>query len=424
METKSSSDRRDFLKTAGGAAVLGMVVPAVHASGSDVLRIGLIGCGGRGTGAAADALQADPNLQLVAMGDAFADQLSKSRDQLKRAGGSKFAVSDDRCFVGFDAYKQVIDSGIDVALLCTPPHFRPIHLRYAIERNKHVFCEKPVAVDAPGVRSVVESCAKAKSQGLAVVSGLCWRYHPGMQATVAKIHEGAIGNIVALQCNYNTGLLWHKERQPSWSDMEWQLRNWLYFTWLSGDHNVEQHVHSLDKMAWVMGDEYPIRCFGLGGRQSRTQPEYGHIFDHHAVCYEYASGLRCFAYCRQQANTANEVEDHVFGTKGTAHLIGHRIEGETKWKFRASRGQKVNMYQAEHDALFASIRAGSPINNGDYMSKSTLMGIMGRMATYTGQAITWEMAMNSKEDLTPSSGYVFGSLPLPPVAVPGVTKFV
>lgn len=413
--------RRAFLASSAGAMTLASL-PAVHAAGSDELKVGLVGCGGRGSGAALDAMQADPAAKLTAMGDLFEDRLRSSHEHLQKAGGPKFDVPKDRCFVGIDAYKQVIDSGVDVVLLATPPHFRPAHLQYAVEKNKHIFCEKPVAVDAPGVRSVLASCEEAKKKNLAVVSGLCWRYHPGMRETVARIHDGAIGRVIALQCNYNAQGLWHKPRQPGWSDMEWQLRNWLYFTWLSGDHNVEQHIHSLDKMAWVLGDQYPVRAFGLGGRQARTQPEFGHIFDHHAVCYEYADGTRCFAFTRQQDGTWTEVEDHIFGSEGTARLIGNRISGKTNWRFRPKKGQKVNMYQQEHDELFASIRAGKPIHNGEYMTKSTLMAILGRMATYTGQLITWDQALASTEDLTPAS-YDFTSVPTPPVAVPGVTRF-
>jgi predicted dehydrogenase len=211
------------------------------------------------------------------------------------------------------------------------------------------------------------------------------------------------------------------ERQSSWSDMEWQVRNWLYFTWLSGDHIVEQHVHSLDKMAWAMGDVYPVRCTGLGGRQSRTGPEYGHIFDHHAVAYEFANGVKCFSYCRQQVGARNDVSDYVMGTTGTAAVQQHRIlnaQRNETWRFQGNNG---NMYQVEHNELFASIRNGRPINNGDYMVRSTLMAIMGRMATYTGQEVTWQQALNSREDLAPAR-YEWGSLPTPPVARPGITR--
>jgi predicted dehydrogenase len=419
------SSRRDFLKTSAAVAGALAAVPQVHAAGSDVLKIGLIGCGGRGSGAAAQALKADPNVKLTAMGDMFADRLEYSLNGLKRDKelSDMVDVPADRQFVGFDAYKNVIASGVDVVLLCTPPHFRPLHIKAAVEAGKHLFAEKPVAVDAPGVRSVLESCRLAKEKGLAVGSGLCWRYHYVMRGAMERIHAGDIGDIVALQCSYNTRFLWSKERQADWTDMEWQLRNWLYFTWLSGDFNVEQHVHSLDKMAWAMQD-YPVKAVGLGGRQVRTNPKFGNIFDHHAVVYEYKSGVKLFSYCRQQDGCAPDVSDHVMGSRGTCHIDASKgeavIVGDQPWKYTGVRNQ---MYQTEHDELFASIRKSQPINDGEWMSKTTLMAIMGRMATYTGQAITWDMAMNSKEDLTPPK-YEFGPLAVAPVAMPGVTKFV
>lgn len=422
------STRRGFVKQSAagvlaGAAVSGLVAPAVHAQGSDVIRVGLVGCGGRGSGAATDALSADPNAKLVAVGDAFADRLQSSLDQLRKVGGAQVDVKPDHAFVGFDAFRHVIEVS-DVVLLCTPPHFRPVHVKAAIEAGKHVFCEKPVAVDAPGVRSVMATAELAKKKNLALVNGLCWRYHHGMQETIKRIHDGDIGEIVAMNTNYNVGGLWHKVREKGWTDMEYQIRNWLYFTWLSGDHNVEQHVHSLDKMAWLMKDQYPANCFGLGGRQARTQAEFGHIFDHHAVCYEFANGVKCFSYCRQQNNTHSDVSDHIYGTKGYANLMEHVVKvGGKEWRYKRPRKSPPdNMYKQEHDALFAAIRAGKPINNGDYMCKSTLMAIMGRMSTYTGQLITWEAALSSKEDLSPPA-YEFGNLPTPSVAVPGVTKF-
>jgi predicted dehydrogenase len=419
------SSRRRFLKSSAAAAVGLAAVPAVHAAGSDTLRIGLIGCGGRGTGAATQALNAERNVKLVAMGDMFRDHLDRSLATLRRDASiaSKIDVRPDHCFVGFDAYRQVIGSGVDVVLLATPPHFRPLHLRAAVQAGKHVFAEKPVAVDAPGVRSVLATCAEARRRRLSVVSGLCWRYDDGMRETFRRIHDGAVGDIVALQCVYNTGPLWMHPREPGWSDMEWQLRNWLYFTWLSGDFNVEQHVHSLDKMAWAMRDQYPARCYGTGGRQVRTGPEYGHIYDHFAVVYEYPNGVKCFSSCRQQANCANEVKDYVFGTQGRCDVMEHVITGSHPWRMsRAQRRQNRDMYQNEHNELFASIRNGRPINNGEYMAKSTLLAILGRMAAYTGQVITWEDALNSREDLTPAR-YEFGPLPVPPVAMPGVTRF-
>jgi predicted dehydrogenase len=394
----------------------------VHAGGSDTLRVGLIGCGGRGTGAAGQALNADANVQLIAMGDVFADRLRGSLATLKsdEAIASKVQVPDDHCFTGFDAYKQVLATPIDVVILATPPHFRPMQLKAAVEAGKHIFCEKPVAVDAPGVRSVIASCAEAKKRNLSLVSGLCYRYENSKRETMKRVHDGAVGEIVAIHTNYNMGYLWNKPRQKNWTEMEFQLRNWLYFTWLSGDHNVEQHVHSLDKCAWAMKDEYPVRAVGLGGRQVRTGPEYGNIFDHHAVVYEYPSGVKVFSYCRQQKGCDNDVSDYVMGTLGTCDVQKHAIHGKNEWRHK---GEKEDMYQNEHNALFAGIRAGKPIHNGDYMTKSTLMAIMGRMATYTGKVITWDMAMDSQQDLTPAR-YEFGPMPVPPVAKPGTTKYL
>ncbi len=423
----SVPSRRDFLKSStaaavGGALIGGLALPrGVHAGADDVLKVGLIGCGGRGTGAAAQALAADKNVKLTALGDTFADRLQSSLDNLKQqTPAEKIDVPEDRRFVGFDAYQKVIDSGVDVVLLCTPPHFRPEQFRAAVAAGKHVFCEKPVAVDAQGVRSVLATAEEAKKKGLSVVSGLCYRYDLPKRETIKRIHDGEIGEVVAINVNYNTGTLWMHPRKPEWSDMEWQLRNWLYFTWLSGDHNVEQHVHSLDKAAWVMKDEPPVKAFGLGGRQVRVQPEFGQIFDHHAVVYEYASGVKLFAYTRQQAGCSVDVSDYVMGTKGTADVMHHEIKGADKWRYR---GEKPNMYQVEHDELFASIRSGNPINNSEYMARSSMMAIMGRMATYTGQTISWDQAINSKEDLTPAK-YEWGPLAVAPVALPGITQFV
>jgi predicted dehydrogenase len=433
--SSSSTTRRDFLAcatVAAAGATLTSSIPAVYAAGSDILRIGLIGCGSRGTGAAEQALTADKNTRLVAMGDMFEDRLQFSMEALKKkkSVADRVTVTPECCFTGFNAYKEVIPL-VDVVLLTTPPHFRPLHLQAAVDAGKHIFAEKPVAVDAPGVRAVLKTCAEAKKKNLSVVAGLCWRYHHGVRDTIKRVHEGMIGDITALQCTYYTTTPWKRERVPGWTDMEWQLRNWLFFTWLSGDFNVEQHVHSLDKMAWAMQDEYPIRASGCGGRQARTEPVYGHIFDHHLVTYEYKNGLKLFSACRQQSSCPNDVSDHIMGTKGTCHIDGIHGKGEITslkgnekpWSTQKGRRKSEDMYQNEHDELFASIRNGKPINNGEWMAKSTLMAIMGRMATYTGQVIVWDQAMASKEDLTPPA-YAFGPLPVAPVARPGVTKFV
>jgi len=419
--------RRNFLTTSAAAtATAALTIPAVHAAGSETLRVGLIGCGGRGTGAAAQALNADRNVKLTAMGDAFEDRLNASLATLqsdeKIAG--KIDVPRERRFVGFDAYKQVIDSGIDVVLLCTPPGFRPTHLKYAVEKGKHIFAEKPVAVDAPGVRSVLASCAEARKKNLSIVSGLCLRYHPGFRETVKRLHGGAIGDILVLQANDYRGSNWGKPRQQGWTDMEYQMRNWYNFTWLSGDFNVEQHVHFLDVCAWVMQDQYPVKAIGMGGRQVRTEERFGHIYDHFSIVYEYASGAKLLSSCRQIPGCANDMSVRVMGTKGKADLTERRrglaIKAAQEWFYDGPGG---NMYQIEHDELFASIRASKPINNGEYMTKSTLLAIMGRMAAYTGQVITWEQALNSKEDLTPAKLDWNAKMPVPPVAMPGKTRF-
>lgn len=422
----SVPSRRQFLKTStaavvGGALAGGLsIARSAHAGGDDLLKVGLIGCGGRGTGAAAQALAADANVKLVALGDAFSDRLQSSLGELRKIAPDKLAVDDEHCFVGFDAYQKVVDSGVDVVLLCTPPHFRPAHLAAAVAAGKHVFAEKPVATDAPGVRSVIATCEEAKKKGLSIVSGLCYRYDLPKREVMARIHDGAVGDILAVHTSYNTGTLWMHERQEGWSDMEWQLRNWLYFTWLSGDHNVEQHVHSLDKALWALGDVPPAKATGLGGRQVRVQPEFGNIFDHHAVVYEYDNGAKIFSFCRQQAGCSVDVSDYVMGTKGTADAQNkHAISGENPWRYR---GETPNMYQVEHNELFASIRSGNPINNGHYMAQSTMVAILGRMATYTGQTISWTDALNSSEDLAPPA-YEWGPLAVPTVAMPGLTQF-
>lgn len=427
---RRDTSRREFLKASTALAASGVLasqIPGIHGAGSDVLRVGLIGCGGRGTGAAAQALKADKGARLYALADAFEDRLQLSLATLKKdaALAGQIEVTPDHCFTGFDAYKQVI-ACCDVVLLCTPPHFRPLHLKAAVAAGKHIFAEKPVAVDAPGVRSVLATCEEAKKKGLGILSGLCLRYGHGFREMVKRLQGGALGDILALQANDYRGAIWVKPRQPGWTDMEWQMRNWYYFTWLCGDFNVEQHVHFLDVCAWVMKDEYPARAVGLGGRQVRTGPEYGHIYDHFSVVYEYANGAKLFSNCRQQTGCKNDISGQVLGTRGRAELTERRrgliIKTDSgEWRYE---GPDNNIYQTEHDEFFASIRNGKPINNGEYMAKSTLLAIMGRMAAYTGQSITWEMALNSKEDLTPPSYAWDVPLAVPPVALPGVTKFV
>lgn len=438
-ESNPSSTRRQFLKNTSTAAAAGLlaapfVLPGrAFAASGETLKVGLIGCGGRGTGAASQAIQADPNVILTAMGDAFEDRLEGSLSNLKQQLGDKIQVDPEHRFVGFDAYQRVIDSGVDVVILTTPPGFRPLHLKYAIDQGKHVFCEKPMAVDGPGVRSVMATAKKAKEKNLALVAGFCWRYNYGERELMKRVHDGAIGEPMALHTIYNTGALWVRKRQPEWSDMTYQMRNWYYFAWLSGDHIAEQACHSIDKMAWAMKDVPPVQCVALGGRQVRTGEDYGHIFDHFAVVYEYANGARGFHNCRQQPGCANDNADYFIGTKGIAQIKAFgplSIKGGTRWRFQ---GERPNMYQVEHDEMFASIRRNQPINDGQWMAQSTLLSLMGRMAAYTGQNVTYEEALNSKQDLMKfalSQEDVVGdpkfswdmSLRTPDVALPGITK--
>jgi predicted dehydrogenase len=393
----------------------------VHAGGSDLLKVGLIGCGGRGKGAAVNAMNADENACVTALADLFPDQLDAAKQQLSPRLGKKYQVTDENCFTGFDAFQKLMDTDVDVVILTTSPHYRPQHLRAAVEAGKHIFCEKPVAVDPVGVRSVLETSEMAERKGLNLVSGLCWRYDLGVRETIGRIKDGAIGDIVATHENYLTSTLWLRERKPTWSEMEYQNRNWLYYTWLSGDHIVEQFIHSLDKSMWLMDDQPPKSCFGLGGRQVRTDPAYGNIFDHHAVCYEWDNGVKVFAYTRQMKSCHNNVDDYILGSKGKAQVLVDgakgRINGETVF-----RGKKPSMYDQEHKELFAAIRAGTPINNGRYMSLSTMMAIFGREACYTGEKLDWDTALNADVRLGPTQ-YEWGDVPIPAVPTPGVTKF-
>jgi predicted dehydrogenase len=435
MTTPSNhlSSRRDFIKTSalvGGA----LAAPAIlqgngfAKENSDTLRVGLVGCGGRGSGAADQALSADKNVVLTAMGDAFEEPLQTSLKNLQTRHADKVKVTPDKCFVGLDAYQKVIDSGVDVVLLASPPGFRPVHLRAAVDAGKHIFTEKPMATDAPGVRAVLAVAEDAKKKNLSLVAGFCYRYNHGVRAIMQKIHDGAIGEVNALYTTYNTSLVKQVvPRQPEWTDMEYQVRNWYYYPWLSGDHIVEQAIHSLDKMAWAMKDVTPVRCIAHGGRQARTAPEFGSIYDHFSVVYEYASGARGFHFCRQQAGCFNDNSDYFIGSDGVANIVRafsgpFVVKGKTNWRFHEE--QATDMYQNEHDEFFASIRKGEPINNGVWMAHSTLLGIMGRMAAYTGQAVTWEEALNSKETLVPEKLTWQTPPPAVVVAMPGQTKFV
>ena len=417
-----SPTRREFLKTSGvigGALTAGLAGMAnVHAAGSDAVRVGMIGCGGRGTGAAANSAEACPEVKIVAMGDAFPDNLSNARSNLQKLG-KQFDAPEDRCFAGLDAYKKVLECDLDYVILATPPGFRPQHLKAAVAAGKHVFTEKPVGTDGPGIRAVLEAAEEAKKKGLTIVAGTQRRHQAGYIESMKQIHDGAIGEITSARCYWNQGGLWSREKQSDWSDMEWQVRNWLYFSWLSGDHICEQHVHNLDVMNWAL-KAHPVRAVGLGGRQVRTAPLYGNIFDHFAIDYEYPNEVHVQSQARQIDGCENNVSEAVVGTKGSWDSNGYRMKGETKWRFR---GKEINPYVQEHMDLIESLKAGKPINELKTVAESTLTAIMGRMSAYTGKAVTWDDALNSKEDLFPKE-LAWGPNTVPPPATPGQTPLI
>ena len=440
----ASLTRRNFLSNSaavGASAIAGgLMLPralqaAAWAGGTDTIRLGLIGCGGRGTGAAVQALRADKGTTLVAMGDVFEDRIAASlagiTEEMGEEAAQRVQVSAEQRFVGFDSFKQVTDSGVDVVLLTGYPGFRPTHLRYAVEAGKQVFLEKPVAVDGPGIRSVLESARLAKSKNLACLTGFCWRFAPGMREAFKHVHSDGIGEVTSVHTTYHGGTLTRHPRLPEWSDLEFQLRNWWHFTWLSGDHIVEQAVHSVDRLAWAMQDKTPGRVICLGGRAARSGPEHGNVFDHFAAIYEYDDGRRAFHTCRQIDSTPGDNTDYIYGRRAFTTVDGwgptyvsKNYKGEPIWKPSGFKDDAAKMYQVEHDELFASIRAAKPLNNTVTGANSCLMAIMARQAAYTGQTITWEQAMASQESLVPDN--ISWETPAPPVAVavPGQTKFL
>ncbi len=419
--------RREFVKT-GSVMALGALTPSLLAqqtpsreSEASPLRVGMIGCGGRGTGAAQDSLNASPRTRIVAMADMFADQLQKSRDTLASLG-ERAKVDDSRCYTGFDAYRQLLaNKDIDVVILATPPHFRSIHFAAAVEAGKHVFMEKPVATDPVGIRRVLAAADVADQKNLCVVAGTQRRHEKCYREAMKLLKDGAIGKIIAARVYWNMGTLWMKPPQPKWSEMEWQIRNWLYFTWLSGDHYVEQHVHNLDVANWALG-AHPVKAMGVGGRQVRVEANYGNIFDHFAIEYEYPDGTYLMSMARQMENCADRVDERLHGTRGVMHTQSGSasIKGETDWRFKGENG---NPYVDEHEHLYAAIESGKHINEAKQVAESTLTAIMGRMAAYTGKEVTWDQALNSKLDLAPAK-YELGPHPVDPVALPGKTALV
>lgn len=424
-----AGSRRQFLITSGAAlAAQSAMLGSAHAAGSDQIKVGLVGCGGRGSGAADNVLHSAPNVTIVALGDAFKDRAEGCRNRLMELAkdpkvkelGNKVDVPPERVFVGLDAIDKVLASDANYIILATPPGFRSVHLAAAVAAGKNIFTEKPVGVDAPGIRMVLEAYDKAKSKGLGIAAGTQRRHQLGYLETMKRIHDGAIGDLVGGRCYWNQGILWKVERQPDMSDLAWQMRNWYNFTWLCGDHIVEQHVHNIDVINWAFKD-HPVRAVGMGGR-TRTDPGYGHIFDHFAVDYEYPNGVHVMSMCRQISNCENSVSEALVGTKGTCRPDQYAINGKP-FLNRQVLSKAIDPYVQEHTDLIESIRAGKPINELKNVAESTLTAILGRMSTYTGKALTWDQVLHSKQNLMPEKLAWDMSLEVPAVAVPGKTQF-
>jgi myo-inositol 2-dehydrogenase/D-chiro-inositol 1-dehydrogenase len=429
MTDKSSLlTRRTFMQTTTASAAAMMFPSGVRAQGSDVIRVGVVGTGGRGTGAIRDILTSSEGIAITALGDLNPDRLEQARMNLDKAAGSDpafaakykagFKVRGEAVYTGFDAFKKVLDSDIDLVILATPPGFRPQHLQAAVAAGKHVFTEKPVATDSVGIRSVLATYEEARKKNLGIGAGTQRRHQAEYLATVRRLQDGAIGDILSGQVFWNQGGLWNHERQASWSDAEWQIRNWLYFAWLSGDHIVEQHVHNIDVANWVLGG-HPIRAIGVGGRQQRTDPRFGHIYDHFAVDFEYENGARVMSMCRQIEGTRNRVGEHFIGARGSVDPSG-TIKGPNAWTYQKP-DKPVSPYVQEHTDLVASIRAGKPYNELKTVAESTLTAILGREAAYTGQELTWDEVLKADLNLVPPT-VEFGPMSVPPVPMPGVTR--
>jgi predicted dehydrogenase len=415
---------------AAGSALAGLsLARGVHAAGSDVVKIALIGCGGRGTGAAVNALSTKANVRLVAMHDAFRDRLDNSLRAIAKQCPGRVDVPEERRFTGLDGYLKAIEAGVDMVLLCGPPGFRPAQFEAAVKAGKHVFMEKPVATDAPGIRRIQAANAEAKRKGLAVAVGHHLRHEVKHKEIIRRIHEGAIGQLQFLRIYFNSSGVWVYQRRPDETEMQYQVRNWYYFTWLGGDHIVEQHVHDIDVANWIMRG-HPVSANGMGGRQVRIGKQYGEIFDHHAVEFEYADGTRCFSVCRHIPGCWESFSEHARGVKGEANIEGHgrsvlRIDGgQTMTWERGPDG-----HQLEMDDLFAALLAGQPYNEADWGAEASMTAILGRMATYSGQTVRWDDAIRSQLDLAPET-LAWDAKPKPapgpdglyPCAIPGVTK--
>ncbi len=429
-ENSSSNSTLGAASAAAAAATLS-VARSAHAAGSDLIRIALIGCGGRGTGAAAEALKTKANVKLVAMADAFQDYLDNSlRGIRSRVAKEKVDVPKERQFVGLDGYEKAIAADVDMVLLCGPPGFRPRQFEAAVKAGKHVFMEKPVATDAPGIRKIMAANAEAKKKGLAVAVGHHLRHEIKHKEAVPRIQDGILGKILFLRIYFNSSGVWKRPREPGQTEMQHQVRNWYYFTWLSGDHIVEQHVHDIDVANWIMKDQHPVQANAMGGRQVRIGKDYGEIFDHHSVEFEYPDGTRCFSVCRHIPGCWDSFSEYAHGSKGHAYIEGHgpaelHVEGRSVMKW--PRGP--DGHQLEMNDLFAALSAGKPYNEGDNGAIASMTAILGRMASYSGQLVKWDDAISSTLDLAPAEWTWDAkpkSLPGPdgiyPCAIPGVTK--
>lgn len=436
---KTAPNRRTFIKAssalmATGATMVGTLplARAAHAYGSDTIKIGLVGCGGRGTGAAAQAMNTKGGeVKLVAMADAFGDRVQAAYRTIKGEHGDKVDVPKDRQFVGPTAFQDVLASDIDMVLLATPPGFRPLHFEAAVNAGKHVFMEKPVAVDAPGVRRVLAATEVAKQKSLAVAVGLQRRHEVAYMETIQKLQDGAIGDILLARAYWNGAGVWVRPRQPNQTELEYQLRNWYYFNWLCGDHIDEQHIHNLDVINWLFNG-YPVSANGMGGRQVRTGVDHGQIYDHHFVEFTYDKDVKMYSQCRHIPDCWNSVSEHAHGTEGSADISGGKIynrAGDLVWKTEGRR----DGHQQEHHDLFAVLRKGELPNEGEYGAKSTMTAVLGRMATYSGQVIEWDQAINSEIKLADIDAIksIEDEAPLKPredgsyeVATPGKTKVV
>ncbi len=400
----TETDRREFLKGSSALFGAGLLPEATHAEPSgrpdDLLRVALVGCGGRGTGAALQALSTEGHVQLVAMADAFPDRLEGSLAELAKHVPERLDVPASRRFVGFGAYREAIGLDVDVVILTTPPGFRPLHFEHAVALGRHVFMEKPVAVDAPGVRRVLAAADEARRRDLKVGVGLQRHHDARYLETVPRIRDGAIGKVVLLRCYWDGTRPWVRRREPGMGEMEYQMRNWYYFNWLCGDHIVEQHIHNLDACNWIQGAP-PVSAQGQGGRQLRDDPDQGEIFDHHTVEFTYADGTKMFSQCRQIDGCWSSVSEHAIGTDGTADVSGGRIRTAGGWEWEHD-GERPNPYQVEHDVLFAAIRNDTPHDEARNGAHATMTAILGRMATYSGKQVTWDEALASELDLAPA----------------------